>query len=199
MLIVGSVTLNLSACCGNATCAAPRERATGEDTLPQRGTSIHPHLSSQGQKPPARGSRAGKTRRSKTSHVPRGIRANCRIGPWTTTDPRWINPSVSQLALSLCKSPVPLRLLLQGPNHTFKKFGWGLFLSRMISNTLHVLIPKSSKKSLGGMAIQQTIHQNCRTTRNFRFSLKTNEKKNPTQKPTAETRLESKFPVSELS
>lgn len=78
----------------------------------------------------ARGSRARNTQRSKTAR-------------WTMSCTEYRLPT-GVWAVSLCKRPIPLRLLLQGPHHTFKKPGCGLFLSRMISKTLQVWIPESS-------------------------------------------------------
>lgn len=89
MLIIGSVTLNLSTCYKNATCAIQREE--GQERHPGSEVGKYPpHLGWQEQKPP------WKLQKAPEQEKPRGARQqrmNCVLT---------LNHSIFQLALSLC-------------------------------------------------------------------------------------------------
>lgn len=150
MLIIGSATLNLSTCCGKATCATQRDEWRG--ARPGSEADEHPSPPASRGRSPQWGCKGLQSRKdteerdSRTKHALHWTHANCRTGPSTATTPP---PRAGQIPPfpSLLHRYVrdrSLRLLLQGPNHTCRKFAWGLCLSRVISKLFAGITPESS-------------------------------------------------------
>lgn len=98
MLINDSVALNLSTCYGNTTCAMQRDEQQQSTPWLTDGRASNPHSASRGRSP-QRGCKGHPSRKdteeqdSRMNHGLHWIRANCRIGPWTTDPPPYTGES----------------------------------------------------------------------------------------------------------